>query len=306
MKYIALVLLKTENLITLITSYDETILCIEAENEEMAKKLAYQYGKDCETMYQNNLGQNIRVSFLKIIDVNRQLQDENEVVTELYSRHFCDIKAYADFEVLYNENAVIMGKTKAKIYSKTQEIGEAVLSVGDFTMGGIVGEFYPNEYYITQIQPLVWKFWDNYNADPSSFFSDKLQLEVQLENGLFLLPLGGIFLEDFLDKEPTKRLEMSGVDTFFIENYILENQPLTLKNNWQTLCISEKKSFEQLFRKANFKNGFENKNFSAIFKNQKGEIAFEIAHLQMQKRFCIVAETAMTNLQEVDFNEFIK
>lgn len=200
----------------------------------------------------------------------------------------------------------MMSKTKAKIYSKTQEIGEVVLSVGDFTMGGIVGEFYPNEYYITQIQPLVWKFWDSYDADQSSFFSDKLQLEVQLENGLFLLPFGGIFLEDFLDEEPTKRLEMSGVDTFLIENYILKNQPLALKNNWQTLSIAEKKSFEQLFRKANFKNGFENNNFSAIFKNQKGEIAFEIAHLQIQKRFCIVAETAMTHLQEIDFDEFVK
>ncbi|MDO5106151.1 hypothetical protein [Capnocytophaga sp.] len=196
--------------------------------------------------------------------------------------------------------------SKAKIYSKTQEIGEAVLSVGDFTMGGIVGKFYPNEYYIAEIQPLVWKYWDNYEQDQQSFFSDKLQLEVQLENGLFLLPLGGIFLEDFLDEEPSKRLEISGVDTFLIEKYIFENEPPTLKSHWQSISISEKKSLEQLFRKAHFKNGFDSKNFSAIFKNQSGEIAFEIQHSQLQKRFCIVSEENMTNLQEVDFKEFIK
>lgn len=196
--------------------------------------------------------------------------------------------------------------SKAKIYSKTQEIGEAVLSVGDFTMGGIVGEFYPNEYYITEIQPLVWKCWDNHEQDQQSFFLDKLQLEVQLENGLFLLPLGGIFLEDFLDEELTKRLEMSGVDTFLIEKYILKNEPLTLKNHWQSISISEKKSLEQFFRKTHFKNGFDSKNFSAIFKNQNGEIAFEIQNPQLQKRFCIVSEENMTNLQEVDFEEFIK
>lgn len=196
--------------------------------------------------------------------------------------------------------------TKAKLFSKIQEIGEVALSVGDFTMGGIVGEFYPNSYYLSQIQPLVWDFWDNPKEPQQSFFSDILQLEVQLENGLFLLPLGGFFLEDFLDDEPTKRLEMIGVDTFFIEKFILKNQPLTLKNNWQSISIAEKKYFEQIFRKANFKNGFENKNFSAIFKNKNEKIAFEIHHSQIEEKFCIVFLEDMTDLQEVDFDLFMK
>ena len=47
-KYIALVLLQTENLHTGTKTYDETILSIEEASEGSAREIAQQYGKSCE------------------------------------------------------------------------------------------------------------------------------------------------------------------------------------------------------------------------------------------------------------------
>ncbi len=116
-----------------------------------------------------------------------------------------------------------MKTAKAVLFSNEKEIGKVTLSVGDFMMGGVVGDFFPNEVYLTEIQHFVWNFWENYDKynDYSVFFMEQLRLQIQLENGLFLNPLGGIVLEDFSAEEPVKHLEMAGIDTEIIEKYIL-------------------------------------------------------------------------------------
>lgn len=101
MKYIAIVLLQTENQATKVKSYDETILSIEASSEDEAKKMAHNYGKSCEGSYKNSLGEVISIHFLQIIDVNTHLRDEYEQgVLEMYSRHFDDLESYQKFEKL--------------------------------------------------------------------------------------------------------------------------------------------------------------------------------------------------------------
>ncbi|MDO4228900.1 MAG: hypothetical protein Q4C98_03735 [Capnocytophaga sp.] len=191
-------------------------------------------------------------------------------------------------------------KTNAIIYAKTQEIGKAMLSVGDFTMGGVVGEFYPNAFYSTHIQPLIWEFWDKDHQNQHSFFCDQLQLTVQLANGLFLLPLGGVWIVDFLSDEPYKHLEMSGVNTWVIENYLIENKALTLKNTWQIIDITEKKYLERTFRKTHYQNGFQSDNFSAIFKNANQQIVFEIQHERIEQSYCIVNQSDMTQINPIE------
>ena len=105
-KYIALVLLQTENLHTGTKTYDETILSIEEASEDSAREIAQQYGKSCEGTYTNIYGETLQTTFLQVVEVTHQLREDNEKVTELYSRHFTDLQAYSRFEVLYNRNSL--------------------------------------------------------------------------------------------------------------------------------------------------------------------------------------------------------
>ena len=63
-KYIALVLLQTENLHTGTKTYDETILSIEEVSEGSAREVAQQYGKSCEGTYKNIYGETLQTTFL--------------------------------------------------------------------------------------------------------------------------------------------------------------------------------------------------------------------------------------------------
>ncbi len=105
MKYIALVLLETENLVSKEKTYDETLLSIKASSLEEAWELALKYGQSCQTSYKNGLGEEICIRFKQLIDVNRYLRDEYEdAVQELYSRHFEDLESYSHFEKLYSKS----------------------------------------------------------------------------------------------------------------------------------------------------------------------------------------------------------
>ena len=102
--YIALVLLETENLVSKVKTYDETILSIKAFSVEQARELAIKYGKSCEANYKNGLGEDITIHFKQLIDINQYLRDEyQDSVLELYSRHFEDLNSYSNFEKLYSK-----------------------------------------------------------------------------------------------------------------------------------------------------------------------------------------------------------
>lgn len=88
-KYISIVLLKTLNENTLETTFDETILEIQAESIKKAEILAQEYGVSCETSYKNSSDEKLTISFVKLIDTTAPLREvaENQVL-ELYSRSF--------------------------------------------------------------------------------------------------------------------------------------------------------------------------------------------------------------------------
>ncbi len=87
-EFVSVVLLETKNLKTNSISYEETFLQVITNDFKDAEKKTLNYGKSCEMLYKNNLGEELRVSFIKVVDVNEVLRDKNERgnVRELYTR----------------------------------------------------------------------------------------------------------------------------------------------------------------------------------------------------------------------------
>ncbi len=107
-----------------------------------------------------------------------------------------------------------MRKT-AIIYSHDKIIGTAELEVGDFSMGGLYGSFNPNQTYFNQIQKHAQEFLNTNGKNIKEWMS--LRFNVQLENGMFLFPVGGITIEDSEElPEIAKRIDFAGIDTRII------------------------------------------------------------------------------------------
>jgi len=136
----------------------------------------------------------------------------------------------------------------ASVYSNTLLIGHTNLKVGDRTMGHVYGEFIPTEDYYKSIQQHVWAFWDSSGADKQWHL---LRLNVQLENGCFLHPVGGYTIDDMEDTpgEP-KQIDIAGVWNDVIENYFetVPPRPFT-EEPWATITIEQKIFFEDELRK---------------------------------------------------------
>jgi hypothetical protein len=145
--------------------------------------------------------------------------------------------------------------TAAVIYSYDKIIGSAKLEAGDFSMGGLYGYFNPNQTYFAQIQQHAQEFLNTNGQNLKEWLA--LRLNIQLENGLFLFPIGGITIEDSeeLPEEP-KRIDLAGVDTKIIEDFIIENPPkVFVENPWEPISIEKKIAFEDLLYKEIYSSG---------------------------------------------------
>lgn len=138
---------------------------------------------------------------------------------------------------------------QSKIYAHNHHIGTANLQVGDETMGGLFGEFIPTEYYFDQIQQSVWAISQAKKTDTNTWHA--LRLNVQLENGMFLFPEGGITIDDLQElPDAPIRIDIAGVDHSLIRDYILENPPRPfVEAPWEALTIEQKIGFEDELRK---------------------------------------------------------
>ncbi len=86
-RFISVVLLETKNLTTGIKTIEETFLQVLATGIEDAKEKSESYGHSCETVYKNSLQEDLKISFIKVDDVNDVLRSEySDNVKELYSR----------------------------------------------------------------------------------------------------------------------------------------------------------------------------------------------------------------------------
>lgn len=138
---------------------------------------------------------------------------------------------------------------KATIYAHHNVIGTSVLKAGDVSMGGIYGEFVPTHIYYDKIQKTVWDFWDDKSFDYKRWYA--LNLNVQLDNGYFVFPVG-YTIEDVeeLPNEPL-RIDISGLDWHVIDNFFTPQKSLSfLLPPWKTITIEQKITLEQTLTQA--------------------------------------------------------
>lgn len=134
---------------------------------------------------------------------------------------------------------------QANIYSNNQSIGTADLKIGDESMGGLYGDFLPNEFYFNYIQNSVREIWGSHPPDYRKWAS--LKISVQLENGYFLFPAGGITIAD-LDSFPEEdqRIDIDGVDSHVLEDFF-KTQPSRpfVEAPWEPVSIDTKIGMEK-------------------------------------------------------------
>jgi hypothetical protein len=126
----------------------------------------------------------------------------------------------------------------ATIYSHKTIIGTTELQIGDEGMGGVFGQFVPNENYYKDIQKYVWDFWATNKPDYEKWYS--LRFNAQLDNGFFLFPCGGYTFDDSPDlPDEPKRIDIAGIDL-----NLLSFSNDTLLEPWSTVDIEQKIFFE--------------------------------------------------------------
>jgi hypothetical protein len=144
---------------------------------------------------------------------------------------------------------------KSSVYSKTMLIGHTELKVGDISMGGVYGEFIPNDNYFKYIQKKVWDFWTTRTPDYKIW--ESLRFAVQLENGFYLHPMGGVTFDNIreMPNEPI-RIDIAGLSSQIIDDFLAsDSSRLFVENPWVTISIEQKIAFEDELQKEIGKKG---------------------------------------------------
>lgn len=195
----------------------------------------------------------------------------------------------------------------AEVYSRKQLIGTVELKAGDTSMGHVYGDLIPNPFYFKLVQNHVYYFWQN--PKPNQAVWAKLLLNVKLNNGLFLFPVGGLTISDFQDypDEPI-RIDIAGLDSDVINDFITTDIPkVFVEDPWETISISSKLDLEnelrkelgiigkqksllfRLFRKDNYKHILSDCAFSAVCKNgQNDDVLFSIHNRNLKEKYALV------------------
>lgn len=133
---------------------------------------------------------------------------------------------------------------QANIYANNHLIGTADLKIGDASMGGLYGDFLPDDFYFNHIQKYVWDFWETQTPDYQKWAS--LKFSVQLENGYFLFPAGGITISDHVKfPEEPQRIDIDGVDSHVLEDFFKTQPPRTfVEAPWEPVSVDTKIGLE--------------------------------------------------------------
>lgn len=194
--------------------------------------------------------------------------------------------------------------TAAVIYSYDKIIGSAKLEAGDLSMGGLYGYFSPNQTYFAQIQQHAQEFLYTNGQNLKEWLA--LRLNIQLENGLFLFPIGGITIEDSEElPETPKRIDLAGVDTKIINDFIIENPPkIFVEYPWEAISIEKKLDFEDMLYKEIYSSGsivdylrshstntiLKGATVSAICINvNSSQVLFEIQSKKIDQRIALIS-----------------
>ncbi len=138
---------------------------------------------------------------------------------------------------------------KAVVYSNTILIGYTDLKIGDESMGCIFGDFIPTNNYYKHVQKTVWEF--NKTSKPNQTKWLSLNINIQLENGYFLYPIGGYTfddMEEFTDEQ--KRIDIAGLFRHVIEDFFQTESPRPfIVEPWEAITIAQKLLFETELQK---------------------------------------------------------
>lgn len=214
-----------------------------------------------------------------------------------------------------------MSNMKANIYAHQQIIGIAELQITDESMGVVAGNFLPTEHY-DNIKKVIWEFHD---LDSKTGYNDlnNLRLNAQLENELFLFPLGGFLIND-IEALPNeiKTFEAVGIYRHIIEDCFLTNlSTISLPENWELISIEQKIAFEDelakeigIYTKKHKLNDFDfcaiatssinDDVLFAIHKQGGSKFNYAVIHLTWRQKFEDNDNFTMTEFFE-DFNHFL-
>lgn len=138
-------------------------------------------------------------------------------------------------------------------------------------MGHIWGEFKPSDEY-QYIKKQVQEFCDGPKKDFKPWYS--LRFNIQLENGYFILPIGGVEILDSAEfpDEPI-HLHLAGVHSHIYEDYFENNKAFVI-SPWQQVNIDQKIDLEdELIREI----GETNITFSTLAKHSlSNEVLFAV------------------------------
>jgi len=138
---------------------------------------------------------------------------------------------------------------KSKIYSHTELIGTSELRIIDETMGVVGGVFTPNKNY-EKVQKAIWNF---HNTNSNKRFEElkRLRINCQLENEIFLSPLGGFLITD-IEELPNEEKEFEAVGNYrhIIEDNFLSRPPKErILEPWEAINVKQKIAYEnELFK----------------------------------------------------------
>ncbi len=132
----------------------------------------------------------------------------------------------------------------ASVYSNTTLIGHTDLQVGDESMGSVFGDFIPTENYYKFVQKSVWDVLATTKPGYKKWHS--LNINVQLENGYFLYPIGGYTFDDAEEfPDETKRIDIAGLFRHVIEDFFLtEPSRPFVEESWERITIEQKILFD--------------------------------------------------------------
>lgn len=139
---------------------------------------------------------------------------------------------------------------KAKLYSYEVLIGETELSVTDESMEVISGKLTPTDWYF-DIEHIFLKRYDNNHEE-----FKKLKLNLQLDNGCFIMP-NKIWVEVFENSKENITIYGLGISQQVVEDYFKHTPPKPfLEVPWYTLGLLQKISLEkELLKEISHKEG---------------------------------------------------